>query len=74
VVDIDYLKLLTKSQEEEKNYTHDENKVCVFKGFKFINQVFHRIDNKCIEIQSEEADKPFENMEHIINLILSLGD
>ena len=37
VVDIDYLKLLVKNQEEEKTYTHDENKVCVFKGFKFIN-------------------------------------
>jgi len=74
VVDIDYLKLLAKNQEEEKNYTYDENKVCVFKGFKFINQVTHRIDNKCIEIHSEEADKPFENMEQIINMILSLGD
>ena len=72
VVDIDYLRL--RVQNEGDTYTNDENKVQLFREFKFINQVLHRMDNKYIEIFLEEMDKHLPNIDHIVSMIRSLGD
>lgn len=63
VVDIDYLRRLSKNQEEEINYTKYNKRVSVFKGNKIVKYISHRIDNKCIEIIPEEINKPLENFE-----------
>ncbi|KAL4469905.1 hypothetical protein ABPG72_006545 [Tetrahymena utriculariae] len=70
VIDIDYF----KNYSQKEIYINENKLQQIQKGFRFINQIFHRFDNKFIEIDLEFFPSKLNNIEQILFMLKSLGD
>ncbi|EAS01898.1 hypothetical protein TTHERM_00787040 (macronuclear) [Tetrahymena thermophila SB210] len=70
ILDINYFKNF--SQKEQ--YVHETKLQQYQKGFRFVNKVTHRIDNKFIEIDSQYFPQKLSDIKGILYMLNSLGD
>ncbi|EAR98704.1 hypothetical protein TTHERM_00582080 (macronuclear) [Tetrahymena thermophila SB210] len=70
VIDIDYF----KNYSQKETYINENKLQQIQKGFRFINQIFHRFDNKFIEVDLEFFPSKLNNIEQILFMLKSLGD
>ncbi|KAL4461501.1 hypothetical protein ABPG74_016125 [Tetrahymena malaccensis] len=70
VIDVDYF----KNYSQKELYLNENKLYQIQKGFRFINQILHRFDNKFIEVDLEFFPSKLNNIEQIIFMLQSLGD
>ncbi|EWS72420.1 hypothetical protein TTHERM_000773309 (macronuclear) [Tetrahymena thermophila SB210] len=72
IVDLNYMRSIIKNEEED--YLKEQQKICIYKSMKHIQNIIHRIDNKFIVIQNELIEKYMDNVDHITQMLQSLND
>ncbi|KAL4477011.1 hypothetical protein ABPG72_011708 [Tetrahymena utriculariae] len=70
MIDLEYFENL----KSPSNYLENSQCAQLTKGFRFINQITHRVDNKFIEVDMEYLSRQPQSIEYIIQLLKSLGN
>ncbi|EAS04401.2 hypothetical protein TTHERM_00614770 (macronuclear) [Tetrahymena thermophila SB210] len=70
MIDLDYFANIKSPNE----YIQNNCSVQLTKGFRFLNKVLHRIDNKYIEVEIEYLDRQTQSIDYIIQILKSLGN
>ncbi|KAL4459754.1 hypothetical protein ABPG73_010618 [Tetrahymena malaccensis] len=70
MIDMEYFENL----KSPANYLENSQCVQLTKGFRMINQITHRIDNKFIEVDMEYLARQPQSIEYIIQMLQSLGN
>ncbi|EAS01900.2 hypothetical protein TTHERM_00787060 (macronuclear) [Tetrahymena thermophila SB210] len=70
MIDLEYFENL----KSPGNYLENSECVQLTKGFRLINQITHRVDNKFIEVDMEYVTRQPHSIEYIIQFLQSLGN
>ncbi|EAS04399.2 hypothetical protein TTHERM_00614750 (macronuclear) [Tetrahymena thermophila SB210] len=70
IIDLDYFTNIKYPNE----YIQNNFSVQLTKGFRLINKVLHRIDNKFIEVEIEYLTRQTQSIDYIIHILKSLGN
>ncbi|KAL4492914.1 hypothetical protein ABPG72_020693 [Tetrahymena utriculariae] len=70
MIDLDYFKDIKSPNE----YIQNNQSVQLTRGFRILNKVLHRIDNKFIEVEIDYLQRSTQSIDYIIYILKSLGN